>query len=133
MFKITPVHDAALISKYLDECSLKKVDGAFLYAMCDAECGELMGLSQFDIKDSGYIYDLCLTEKYSGDFEAVFILGRQTMNFINLCGIRFCKASGDFSDKQLIRALGFKENDGGFLCDMKGMFDGSHCSGHTKS
>lgn len=132
MFKISPVHDTETAEKYTKDCGIEKVEGAFLYAMHDEDSGELMGLCQFDIGEVGYIYDLCPTEAFASDFEAMFILGRQTMNFINTCGVRFCEARKSKRDEKLIRAIGFGEKDGKFLCDMEGMFDGSHCSGHSK-
>lgn len=132
MFKISPVHDEQTAESCIKSCGIEKADGAFLYAMHDVDSGELMGLCQFDIGEVGYIYDLCPTENFSADFEAMFILGRQTMNFINTCGVRFCKARVDKNHEKLIKAIGFKEVDGEFACDMEGMFDGSHCSEHSK-
>ena len=130
MFKITPVQPDTNANEYLNACSAILKDGCFMYAMTDCESGEIMGISQFEIQDGfGYIYDL---KEASGrnDFEAMFILGRQTMNFINLCGIEICRADSNTGDTQLIKAIGFKEKDNFYECSMTGMFDGSHCVGH---
>ena len=88
-----------------------------------------MGFSQFEVGEAGYIYDL-LPAVGSDDFEAMFILGRQTMNFIDLCGNHICKARKDAGDARLLRAIGFKGEGDELSCDMTGMFDG-HCSGHA--
>ena len=129
MFKISPVNDEALSEKYLTLCGAKKVDDAFLYAMTDIDTEDIMGICQFEIlSDFGYIYDL-KPKIGTDDFEAMFILGRQTMNFIDICGNHICKAKDDAGDARLLRAIGFKESNGELYCDMTGMFDG-HCSGH---
>ena len=95
--------------------------------MIDNDSGEIMGFSQFEIKEGcGYIYDLKPRIGYS-DNEAMFILGRATMNFIDLCGVHKCKCSADAADPAIIHAIGFKSlEDGEPVCDMTGMFDG-HC------
>ena len=99
--------------------------------MIDQENGELMAIAQFDISGkTGYIKTLKSKIGYS-DFEAMFILGRQTMNFIDLCGNHTCRAARDAGDERLLRAIGFKETaDGDYFADMTGMFDG-HCDGHA--
>ena len=97
--------------------------------MFDVDTENLMGFSQFEIGETGYIYNL-LTAKDTHDFEAMFILGRQTMNFIDICGNHTCKASKFAGDSRLLRAIGFKEVENELFCDMTGMFDG-HCSGHA--
>ena len=90
-----------------------------------------MGMSQFDISgECGYIKTLREKVGYS-DFEAMFILGRATMNFIDLCGNHSCYAASDAAEARLLRAIGFREQDGGkYFADMTHMFDG-HCDGHT--
>ena len=55
-----------------------------------------------------------------------------TYPFIDLCGAHSVKASAETTDETLLRAIGFKKQDGGeYFCDMDGMFDGKHCSGHA--
>ena len=132
MFKITPVQDIELAKIYLSACDAILKEGAFVYAMNDCDTGKIMGIAQFELNASfGYISDLKEATELN-DFEAMFILGRQTMNFINSCGIDICRASLDAGDKTLLKAIGFKANSDCYECNMHGMFDGSHCSGHTK-
>ena len=134
MFKITPLNDPNLSSDYLALCGAKPIENAFIYAMFDLDDGTLMGISQFEIhSEYGYIYDI---KPRSGldDFEAMFILGRQTMNFIETCGPKICRAETNSAEASLLKAIGFKkENDDFLSCDMTGMFDGSHCSGGHKN
>ena len=132
MFKITPIQNIDTQKEYAQACGIPCRAGLFAYAMVDAETLELMGMSQFEIGDGiGYITDLVPRIDYD-DFEAMFILGRQTMNFIDLCGAHCVRACAETTDESLLRAIGFKKQENGeYFCDMNGMFDGKHCSGHA--
>ena len=131
MFKISPIQDKDLQRKYAKACGAKCHEDLFAYAMIDQESGELMGFSEFDISaDCGYIKNLRPRLGYS-DFEAMFILGRATMNFIDLCGNHVCRAANDAAEERLIKAIGFKlRDDGEYFADMTDMFSG-HCDGKT--
>jgi hypothetical protein len=130
VFKISPIQDKKLQKDYADACGTNFYPELFAYSMINQETGELMGISQFDIScECGYIKSLRPRIGYS-DFEAMFILGRATMNFIDLCGNHKCKASRDSADERLLKAIGFSINEAGeYFADMSHMFDG-HCDGH---
>ena len=131
MFKISPIQDLNTQRRYAVLCGTKYIEGYFAYSMTDAKSGELMGFSQFEIGEgSAFLSDLkpLIDTK---DFEAMFILGRATMNFIDLCGVHIIKADSDTADNTLLRAIGFKEKDDGyFYADTTGMFEGK-CDGHA--
>ena len=131
MFKISPINDKELQKNYAERCGAQFREDFFAYSMIDIETGDLMGFSQFEIDENGgYILDLKPRIGYS-DFEAMFILGRATMNFIDLCGIHTCRASSLAAERRLLISIGFKEMDSGeYFADMTGMFDGK-CDGHT--
>ena len=130
MFKIEAIQDQATQERYAALCGSVAADGYFGYAMFDVESGEPMGFAQFDIKDGeGYILDL---REIGGkdDFEAMFILGRSTMNFIDLCGAHIAYASKNAGSDALLRAIGFKKQDNGdYRCDMTNLFNGN-CGNH---
>ena len=131
MFKISPINDKNLQKEYAEACGAVFIPDFFAYSMIDNETGELMGFSQFEISEKGgYISDL-RPKIDTFDYEAMFILGRATMNFIDLCiSTHHCYISNKAGDKKLISAIGFKtEKDGLLFCDMNGMFDGN-CSSH---
>ena len=128
MFKITPVQSKDEQIMLCRTCGAEYREGAFAYIMFDIDTGDVMGMSQFEIGDAGYIYDIKEAPGHD-DFEAMFILGRQTMNFIDTCGAHTCYASKEAAAERLLRAIGFKEKEAKLFCDMTGMFDG-HCSGH---
>jgi hypothetical protein len=129
MFKITPIQDKTRQKDICEKCGAAFREDFFAYEMYDCETLELMGMSQFQIGENGYISDL-REPKGKNDFEAMFILGRQTMNFINACGAPICKASLDAAVPSLLSAIGFKEsNDDMLVCNTEGMFDGK-CGNH---
>ena len=127
MFKIVPIQDFELQTSFAKKCNCQAKEGYFAYAMLDAKEGTPMGFSQFEINgDYGFLTDLSSVPG-SNDFEAMFILGRQTLNFIDKCGAHICKANANTSEKSLLLSIGFKtDNEIDYICDMNGMFDG-HC------
>ena len=128
MFKITPIQEKHRQKEICAFFGVEFRDEAFAYIMFDIETNALMGMSQFEIGEVGYIYDI---KEAAGldDFEAMFILARQTMNFIDLCGAHTCLASKNAAPERLLLAAGFKEQNGELFCNMTGMFDGN-CGGH---
>jgi hypothetical protein len=129
MFVITPINDKNIQEKYAAACDVTYRPEYFAYAMYDKETGDIMGMSQFEIMENGgYISDL-RPRIGLDDTEAMFILGRATMNFIDLCGKHTCRIRHDGTDARLASAIGFKLQDNGELwADMTDMFSG-HCNG----
>ena len=126
MFKITPIQDKSRQSEVCLACGVEFKPEAFAYQMFDIDTEKIMGIAQFEIGEHGYIYDLRPALNID-DFEAMFILGRQTMNFIDKCGAHKCKAYFSTADVKLLTSIGFKSDDGiNYFCDMTNMFDG-HC------
>lgn len=130
MFKISPIQDKTLQEQYAKECDIEFCPELFAYSMINQESGKLMGMSQFDIHgESGFIHSMRPAKGYS-DFEAMFILGRATMNFIDLCGSHTCFAKSDSADERLLKCIGFSKLDNGeYYADMTDMFNGK-CDGH---
>jgi hypothetical protein len=59
------------------------------------------------------------------DNEALFVMGRAALNFIDLCGIHTAFYDGDESlpGAQLLHAVGFRKNEQGRLeMDLTGFF-----------
>ena len=131
MFKITPIQDINEQERFAKACGAEAKVGYFAYAMTDNESGAIMGFSQFELTESyGFISDLKPAIGYD-DVEALFILGRATMNFVDLCGAHVCRAALESSDERLLHAIGFRKKEDYMECDMTGMFDG-HCSGEKE-
>lgn len=128
MFKITPIQDKARQEEICKICLAEFRPDAFAYQMFDIDSDEIMGMSQFEIGEVGYIYDI-KEAPGKNDFEAMFILARQTMNFIDLCEVHTCYADSSSAPVEFLKAVGFKEADGKYVCHTEGMFSGN-CGCH---
>jgi hypothetical protein len=125
MFKIEPLCDDNLAKKITEDAGVEYKEGFFFYHMYELDGGKTLGHSQFEILGTeGYIYSLSPASGVNDD-EAMFILARQTMNFLEGCGAYECYANPKI-DNALLKKVGFKEISGKFFCNTKGMFDG-HC------
>ena len=131
MFKITPVQTKEEQATLAATLHIPYISEAMAYKMIDIDSEELLGFSQFELcKGYGVLHTLTEAPGKS-DFEAMFILGRQTMNFMDLCGVHQTEAPSDAASEMLLTAIGYKKSDdGSYHCDMMGMFDG-HCGGHA--
>lgn len=124
MLIVKPVQDKSEQEKYCAECMTGFEPDALCYAAFVDD--ELVGICQFRIMAGGaHIIDLCRA-KGTDDLDALFIMGRQTMNFIDLHGVHECcfdesavaELSVDFAKK-----LGFIERGGKLWVDLNGFFD----------
>lgn len=123
MFEIKPIENKAEQKEKCLLCNALYYEEDMAYG-ADSD-GKFAAMSQFRLlSDRGRINTLKQIPGES-DFELMFILGRATMNFIDLCGVHICEASPDSSDTSLLRALGFKEQpNGNYIADMTDMFSG---------
>ncbi len=86
--------------------------------------GVFKGISQFTMNaDGGTIADFAwIPDLY--DFETFFILGRATLNFIDLCGVHHAFFDAACDNETLIKAIGFRKNaDGRYEIDLTGFFE----------
>lgn len=127
MLIVKPVEDKAKQEEFCKICGAAYDIDALTYAAYEDET--LLGICQF-LLCTGYamIKDLKSVPDVR-DFEAMFILARGTLNFVDLCGIHFAKCEKDAGDLTLIHAVGFAENADGVLeMDLTDAFTG-HCGG----
>lgn len=81
----------------------------------EQEIPTVLGVCGFGIKGSkAIIYDI-MPKKDTYDLEAMYILGKAVLNFVDLCGIKQAEFLAD--DKKLAKHLEFAEKDGALsLC-----------------
>ena len=86
------------------------------------EDGTVLGVCRFSIKgDEGIMYELKNAPGID-DHEPVYIMGRATLSFIDLCGIKKARFVG--KETPLVRAVGFKADEKGELTlDLAGFFE----------
>ena len=128
MLKVLPIQSKADQEDICKKCNVNY--DASLLAYSATVNDVLMGVCQFKLTDKGgMVYDIAPADG-TFDFEALFVLGRGTLNFIDLCGIHNATFLGNIPDEQterLIKAIGFKkESDGSYCVNLEGFFT-DHC------
>ena len=128
MLKVLPIQTKAEQEEICKKCNVNFNPDALAYGATVNDV--LMGVSQFKLTDKGgLVYDLAPADG-TFDFEALFVLGRGTLNFIDLCGVHSAYFVGETPDEQserLIKAVGFKKtDDGSYFVNLEGFFT-DHC------
>ena len=128
MLKVLPIQSKDEQEKICIACNVRYDPDLLAYSATVDDV--LAGVCQFKLTaKGGIIYDLAPVPD-SFDFEALFVLGRGTLNFIDLCGVHNASFVGSIPDEQterLIKAIGFKKDEeGNFAVDLEGFFT-DHC------
>ena len=127
MLEIKPIEDKALQEQLCNEAGTKYLPDALAYAAYVNTFA--VGLCQFGLKENtGYIYNLTPIGKRPEDTEALFIMGRAVMSFMESCGAEYADMEDtDATEERIKFVIGFKRNDEGkFIIPIKGMFE-HHC------
>ncbi len=137
MLIIKPIQDKSLQEQLAHRCNVPYDPDCLAYGAWikpDLEGveteGEFVGICQFKLGKAAHIVDL---KKAVGtdDTEAMFIMGRQTMNFIDLHGVHFAYFDGE-GDESFIKWLGFsRDEEGRWAADLEKFFK-SPCSAHKE-
>ena len=127
MLEIKPIEDKALQEQLCNEAGAKYLPDALAYAAYVNTFA--VGLCQFGLKENtGYIYNLTPIGKRPEDTEALCIMGRAVMSFMESCGAEYADMEDtDATEERIKFVIGFKRNDEGkFIIPIKGMFE-HHC------
>ena len=111
MLEIKPISDKNEQKNICEKCGMNYREELFAYKAY--ESGSLLACAQFDIcgKDA-VIYGMRQVIGSKDDFEAMFILGRAVLNFLDLCGvINVTYNVENLSDEKLAKLIGFKKNE----------------------
>ena len=122
LIKVLPIQDKTEQELSCARCGIPfRVDALAYEATVD---DVFVGMCQFRLTDhGGEILDLVeLPDKR--DFEAIFVMGRAALNFIDLCGVHYARYVGEDADESMLRAIGFTKNDAGvFDVDLTDFFN----------
>lgn len=136
MLKVLPIQSKKEQEALCTRCNVKFDPDLLAYAAYVD--GETVGICQFKLTDQGgFIHDIAsVTDRdepqdvkirAASDFEALFVMGRGALNFIDLCGVHKAFYIGHVSDEALISAIGFKKDENGvFKINLEGFFT-DHC------
>ncbi len=123
MLIVEPIQNKEIQEEYCIKCGCKyDVDCLAYAAFVD---GALVGISQFRLSGAdggheGHIVSLRMALG-TDDLDAMFIMGRQTMNFIDLAGVHECVLDDAISD-DFAKKLGFNDVDGRYFVNLEGFF-----------
>ena len=126
MLIIRPVQEKEEQKELCERCGVLYRPDALCYKAFDGTAEEeitLLGVCQFDLGEKGILYDLKSPAGVE-DEEALFIMGRQTLNFIDLCGTHdaYLDEGCEMTD-HLRYWLGFSHKTGEWYMDLHGFFD----------
>ena len=125
MFKVLPIQSKDTQKELCEKCGVAFDADLLAYAVSVDD--EFAGICQFKLTDKGgEIYDLApsLTKN---DPDALFVMGRGALNFIDLCGVHYARYLGEIKDELLLIKIGFKKTESGaFEIDLNGFFT-DHC------
>ena len=128
MLKVLPIQSKADQEDICKKCNVIFKPDLLAYSATVNDV--LMGVSQFKLTDKGGVVCDLAPANDTFDFEALFVLGRGTLNFIDLCGVHSARYVGDIPDEQterLIKAVGFKKDENGeYFVNLEGFFT-DHC------
>ena len=124
MLKVFPIQDKAEQKRLCERCGVT-FDPELLAYQATVE-DVFTGVCQFKLSPGGgIVYDLAPDKDKPVDTEAMFVMGRAALNFIDLCGVHHAFFDGDVSvpGETLIRAIGFQKNgEGRFEMDLTDFF-----------
>ncbi len=126
MLKILPIETKDEQARIMALCSIPYNVNALAYAAYDEDV--LVGGAQFLLKGATcHIIDIANADGVD-DEEALFIMGRGLLNFVDLCGIH--DAYLDYPEKvseALRTRIGFFANDEGvYYMNLRGFFTNKH-------
>ncbi len=132
MLIIRPIQTKGEQAEACLKCGIEFHENDLAYAAYVDEV--FTAMCQFTLNDEYGLIEHLVCAEGKDDFEALFIMGRQTMNFIDLCGVHQAEILPTATTERLTIALGFKKNEQGrYRIDMTGFFDaGGACQSKDK-
>lgn len=123
MLTIKPIQTKGEQEKACTRCGIAYDADCMAYS-CDDD-GRFIGMAQFNIGNgTGLLRDL-VTIPGIDDFEALFLIGRAVLNFVDLCGIHRAEGTDRTAPERIMKAVGFvRQPDGTWTADMTHMFGG---------
>jgi hypothetical protein len=122
MIKVLPIQTKEEQQRICALCGVEFNADMLAYAASVDD--RLAGVCQFKLTDKGGIVtDIAATLDHC-DNEALFVMGRGTLNFIDICGVHNAFFDADYNDEGIIKAIGFNKNDNGrYEVNLIGFFD----------
>lgn len=129
MLIIKPIQDKEFQKEICTRCGFTFDPTLFAYS--EKENDKLIAGCQFDILGKeAIIQDFGMEKSSVEDIEALIILGRAVLNFLELSGVETCHFETKSPDSiRYAKAIGFTPIENKMSISLKGLFDArcSHC------
>ncbi len=123
MLEIKPIQSKAEQETACTRCAIPYDPDCMAYACLDD--GAFIGMAQFNIESGAGLLRQVTTIPGHHDFEALFLMGRAVLNFMDLCGVHKARSEDRAAEERVLLAIGFKRGENGQLwADMTHMFGG---------
>ena len=127
MLQVLPIQTKEEQAAICERCGVVfKTDCMAYHALVD---GELTAVCQFTMdSEGGHIHDLALVKNRvftdKDRIESLFVMGRATLNFIDLCGVHTAYfEDASFEGEGMIKSIGFtKTENGRWFVDLTDFF-----------
>ena len=122
MITVKPIQNKEDQAALCRLCGIDFLPDALAYRAEDDQV--FAGICQFGMDgDGGHLFHLAKAPDTAFD-DALFVMGRAALNFIDLCGVHNADYRGDVRDERLLRRIGFRlTGDGRYIVDLNGFFD----------
>ena len=130
MITVTPIQQKSEQAALCAACGISFAEPLLAYQAQNGE--EFAGVCQFNMDNlGGHIHSLASPLGHE-DEEALFVMGRAALNFIDLCGVHTAFFEGEGVSHALLSRIGFvKGEDGRYTIDLTDFF--THpCSHHPQ-
>lgn len=125
MFKVLPIQSKDVQRELCEKCGVEYDADLLAYSVSVDD--EFAGICQFRLTDKGGEIRDIAPSLCKNDPDALFVMGRGALNFIDLCGVHFARYTGEIRDELLLKKIGFKKTESGtFEIDLNGFFT-DHC------
>lgn len=128
MLIVKPILDKSIQEELGLMCGANFNPDALAFSAYDD--GNFIGFCQFSVSGAMAILTDLRPKIGVNDFEAMFIMSRGALNYMDLCGFHIARCTSEAGDLTLLRAIGFKEiGDNLFEMNLSDEFTGkcSHC------
>lgn len=122
MIVVRPIEDKREQERLCAVCGIPYLPNALAYRAEDDDA--FAGMCQFGMDAAGgHLYHVARAPETTLD-DALFIMGRAALNFIDLCGVHTADYTGPVTDAALLSRIGFKQTeDERFCIDLNGFFE----------
>lgn len=123
MLEIKPIQSKEEQEAACTRCGVPYEADMMAYSAKDD--GKFIGVAQFTmLSGAGCVNNITLVPGLD-DFEALFLMGRAMLNFIDLCGVHQAYCAENAADPRILTAIGFRrDSENRLYADMTHMFGG---------